>query len=137
MLHAIHLTSQGGDHAEHTVPENSESVIYFILSSWKILNANFQVPTSPYRAIVKDPFPRKFSNINIYFYIICQYYKYSQRQGSVGYPNQDSINFFPKTLVHHEVKKHCTNVDVSNNISMLYGSNLCGNGGESEVWIPQ
>ena len=32
MLHEIHLPSQGGDHAEHDVPENPESVIYIILS---------------------------------------------------------------------------------------------------------
>ena len=33
MLYVIHRPSQGGDHAEHAVPENPESVIYLILSS--------------------------------------------------------------------------------------------------------
>ena len=43
---------------------------------------------------------------------------------------------FSTTLVHHEVKKHFINVDVSHISAVLYGSHLCGNYGEREVWVP-
>ena len=53
----------------------------------------YQLPKFPSRAIIVDPFTRSFTTINTYFYFLCQYYIYSQRQGSVGYPHQDSIWF--------------------------------------------
>ena len=37
LIYVIHLSTQGGDHAEHAVPENPESVIYFMLSSHNFL----------------------------------------------------------------------------------------------------
>ena len=91
MLHAIHLSSQVGDHAEHAVPENPESIIYSIILAQNLFYANFQVPTSPSCAIVKDPFPRNFANINSYFYVLRQYSTYSLRQGSIRYPNHASV----------------------------------------------
>ena len=97
MLNGIHLTPQGGDHAEHAVPENQESIIYFILSSQNFFLCSFEVPMTPSHAITKDPYPQLFSSINSYFYVIFQYSTYSQIWGSVGYPNQDSI------LVYHEI----------------------------------
>ena len=93
MPHVIHLPSQILYHAEHAVSENPESVIYFIYHCKNSFYSNFQVPTSPSRAIATDPFPRNFTNINTYFYVLHQYSTYSQRWGSVGYPHHDSIQF--------------------------------------------
>ena len=50
-----------------------------------------QVPESPSRAIIMDPFTRRFTTINTYFCVLRQYSTYSRRRGSVGYPHQDSI----------------------------------------------
>ena len=64
--------------------------ILFIITKF-LFYANFQVPTSSSRTILKDPYSRNFTNINTYFYNIFQYSTYSQRQGSVGYTNKYSI----------------------------------------------
>ena len=39
--------------------------------------------------------------------------------------------------MHHEVKKHFFNVDVPHIIDVLYGSSMCGHGGEHKVCILQ
>ena len=36
-----------------------------------------QVPKSPSRIIITDPFTRHFTTVNMYFYVLCQCYTYS------------------------------------------------------------
>ena len=56
---------------EHTLPDPrphwtwcTRKFIFVMIS---------QVPKSPSRTIVTDPFPRSFTTINNYFYVLCRY----------------------------------------------------------------
>ena len=97
MLHTIHLSYQGSDHTEHSVPENPESVTYLFYQCKISFYDNFQVPMTASCAIVKDSFPWHFAKISSYFLILRQFNTYWQRRGSIGYPYQGSI------LVYREI----------------------------------
>ena len=58
MLHGNYLPSQGGDHAKHAAPEIQNLLFILFYHPEISFYANFQVPTPPSCAIVKDPFPK-------------------------------------------------------------------------------
>ena len=90
-LHVMNLPSQVRIPAERAVAENLEYIAYFIYQCNFLYVLISQLPKSPSCAIVTDPFTRCLTTINTYFYVLRQFSTYSQRQGSVGYPHQDSI----------------------------------------------
>ena len=71
----------------------TKSVTYFTIS----FGDNFEVPIMPLYVIIEDSLPRRFVNINSYFYVLCHYSTYLRRWGIIGYPNQDFV------LVYHEI----------------------------------
>ena len=73
-LTLINIPSHGHDHAERNVPEYPESIIILFISAKFLYVFISQVPNSPSRAIIMDPFTRHFTTVNTYFYILCQYY---------------------------------------------------------------
>ena len=97
----------GWNHTEYAVPKYQESLIYFYHRGIS-LYAKSPVTTWLSCVYVKDPFARNFTTIITCFYVIHYYYTYSQRQGSVWYPNH-----IPYISMWDSIKK------ISNNIPWI------------------
>ena len=60
----------------------SISYYYFIIAEFLYVLI-YLAPNFPSCSIVKDPLSQNFTTVTTYFYVICYYYTYSQRWGSL------------------------------------------------------
>ena len=106
----MNLISHGRDHAERSVPSYKEYLIIILLSSLNFFSVIIYLgPALHSRVIVNNTCARIFTTVTTYLYVLCQYSTYSRRQGSVGYTNQDCIQFYE--IFHREnIKLYSLNI---------------------------